>query len=140
MAKNNGASRRSKDYEIGKGRPPVNTRWRPGQSGNPRGRPRGSKNLINFLAEALNEKIQIQERGKLRPITAREAIIKRIVNEALKGNLKAANLLLGYEPKIAENAKDQVTYEAERRFERLTPEERTAQAQAVYLRIVKGVG
>ena len=77
MAKNNGASRRSKDYEIGKGRPPVNTRWRPGQSGNPRGRPRGSKNLINFLAEALNEKIQIQERGKLRPITAREAIIKK---------------------------------------------------------------
>jgi hypothetical protein len=76
------------DYKVGKGRPPRSTRWTSGQSGNPRGRPRGSKNLVTILADALNEKLEIQERGKTRPVTAREAIVRRIVHEALKGNLK----------------------------------------------------
>jgi hypothetical protein len=122
-------------YEVGKGRPPLATRWKRGQSGNPRGRPRGTKNLVTFLADALNEKLEIQERGKTRPITAREAIIKRIVHEALKGNLKAANLLLGYEPQISQHTQAI----PERLPDTASPQERTARAAEVYFKLVRGV-
>jgi Family of unknown function (DUF5681) len=94
----------SGDYKIGRGRPPQSTRWKPGQSGNPRGRPMGAKNLLTIIDEALNQKFEIQEKGKPRIITAREAIVRRVVNEALKGNIKATAFVLAKEPEIAQNA------------------------------------
>ena len=100
----NRSKRPSRSYKIGKGRPPLATRWKKGHSGNPRGRPRGSKNLVTFLAEALNEKLQVQEKGKARSMTAREVIVKKIVHAAMMGDLKAANFLLSYEPEISANA------------------------------------
>jgi Family of unknown function (DUF5681) len=41
------------DYKVGKGRPPLSTRWKPGQSGNPKGRPKGAKNMMTCFREAL---------------------------------------------------------------------------------------
>ena len=58
----------------GWGRPPKLTRWKPGQSGNPKGRPRPKKNQSTFLQETLERKLQIEERGEVRTITALEAI------------------------------------------------------------------
>ena len=55
-------------YEVGYGKPPRHTRFIKGQSGNPRGRPTGAKNLKTLLSEALNETVivTIEERdGKL---------------------------------------------------------------------------
>ena len=46
---------RERDYEVGYGKPPRHTRFTKGQSGNPRGRPPGAKNLKTLLSEALNE-------------------------------------------------------------------------------------
>lgn len=92
---------RSRDYEVGKGRPPLSTRWKPGQSGNPKGRPKGSKNLATIFNDALKQTLQIQENGKTRKITAREGIVRRLVNEALKGNIKATAFVLAKEPEIA---------------------------------------
>jgi Family of unknown function (DUF5681) len=80
-------------------------RWKPGQSGNPKGRPRGAKNLATIFNDALNQKLKIQEKGKIRRITAREAIVRRVVNEAMRGNLKATALILAKEPEIARIAK-----------------------------------
>jgi Family of unknown function (DUF5681) len=54
--------RQAGSYKVGKGRPPSATRWKPGQSGNPKGRPRDSKNLEALLTEALSEKVPVQER------------------------------------------------------------------------------
>ena len=47
------------DYEIGYGRPPKSTRFKPGQSGNPKGRKKGSKNTYSILRDILNQKVTV---------------------------------------------------------------------------------
>jgi len=59
-------SRGPHNYVVGKGRPPLLTRWKPGQSGNPEGRPKGAKNMMTYFHEALSRKIDIKEGGKIR--------------------------------------------------------------------------
>lgn len=89
------------NYEIGKGKPPKSTQWKRGQSGNPKGRPKGTKNLLTIFHEALEQKLQIEEKGRTRTITAREGIVRRVVNQALKGDIKAMAFVLAKEPEIA---------------------------------------
>jgi hypothetical protein len=47
--------RSTKDYEVGYGRPPIHTRFKPGQSGNPAGRPKGAQNFATEIAAELKE-------------------------------------------------------------------------------------
>jgi hypothetical protein len=82
------------DYEVGYRRPPLHSRFRKGQSGNPRGRPPGSKNLSTLLNEALNEPVVITENGGRKKISKLEASLKQLVNEAAKGNWRALKLLV----------------------------------------------
>jgi hypothetical protein len=82
------------DYKVGYGKPPHHTRFKRGQSGNPRGRPPGAKNLSTLLTEALNEPVVIAENGGRRKISKREAIIKQLVNQSAKGDWRAVKLLL----------------------------------------------
>jgi hypothetical protein len=72
-------SEKKRDYEIGRGKPPVHTRFKKGQSGNPRG-PR-PKNLPALLIEALNEKVTVTIDGERREITKREAVATQLVNK-----------------------------------------------------------
>jgi Family of unknown function (DUF5681) len=51
------------DYDVGYRKPPRHTRFAKGQSGNPRGRPPGAKNLKTLLSEALNETVIVSENG-----------------------------------------------------------------------------
>src|SRR5690349_20202446 len=69
------------DYEVGYGKPPHHTRFKTGQSGNPRGRPSGAKNLSTLLNEALNELIVVTENGGRKRISKRQASFKQLVNE-----------------------------------------------------------
>ena len=82
------------DYEVGYGKPPHHSRFQKGQSGNPRGRCSGSKNLLSVLSEALNELVVVAENGGRRKISKRQAIIKQLVNQSAKGDWRAAKLLL----------------------------------------------
>ena len=82
------------DERVGYRRPPVWTRFRPGQSGNPRGRPRGARNLGTIVAVALSERVAINENGRRRRITKLEAAVKQLVNRAASGEARAAQLLL----------------------------------------------
>ena len=81
-------------YEVGYGKPPRHTCFKKGQSGNPRGRPRGSKNLRTLLNEALNELVVVTEEGGRRKITKREAIITQLVNRSASADLRALKILL----------------------------------------------
>ncbi len=81
-------------YEIGYGKPPFHTRFQRGRSGNPRGRPRGEKNLPTLLNEALNEPVLVTENGGRKRISKRQAAFKQLVNEAAKGNWRALKLLV----------------------------------------------
>src|SRR5215471_10450644 len=81
------------NYEVGYGKPPHHTRFKKGQSGNPRGRPCGSKNLKTLLSEALNEHVIITENGRRRKITKREAIVREVVNCSATPDLRAVKIV-----------------------------------------------
>lgn len=92
----------SKDnYPVGYGKPPKNTQFKPGKSGNPKGRPKGIQNLSTDLEQELGEKILVTEAGKSQPVTKQRAMIKSLFAKALKGDVRASsvliNLILGLE-------------------------------------------
>jgi len=82
------------DYEVGYGTPPRHTRFKKGQSGNPRGRAPGAKNLKTLLSDALNELVLVTENGGHRKITKREAIVTQLVNRSATADLRAIKILL----------------------------------------------
>jgi hypothetical protein len=80
----------SKDtYEIGYRRPPKGGQFKKGQSGNPSGRPKGSKNFMTLLDQELDQKITVNENGRKKEISRMQAVVKRMVAESLQGNLRA---------------------------------------------------
>lgn len=84
------------DYEIGFAKPPKHTRFKLGQSGNPRGRPKKNKDLNRLIQVELDATISVQEAGREKRITKREAIIKQLINRAIKGDPKATQFVLGH--------------------------------------------
>lgn len=79
---------------VGYGRPPREHRFKPGQSGNPKGRPKGRKSENQMLEELMSRLVTIREGGRLRKISLREVIYHGIAEEAVKKkNLKAAAFL-----------------------------------------------
>ena len=72
-------SEKKGDYEVGYGKPPRDACFKKGQSGNPKGRPPGSKNLATLLSDALNNPVMVTENGRRRKITKREAVIAQLV-------------------------------------------------------------
>ena len=85
-------SRKNADKPIGYGRPPDRTKFQPGKSGNPSGRPKQSKPDIDirylFLDELLRE-IPLLVEGKQTKMPAIQIIARRLVNDAMKGSVKA---------------------------------------------------
>ncbi len=81
------------DDRVGYGRPPRHTRFKPGQSGNPRGRPRRGRSFKTLLEQALEKPLEISSRNGKARVSAREALAMRIVNEAVKGNVRHIQLL-----------------------------------------------
>jgi hypothetical protein len=100
------------DYEVGYGKPPQNTRFKKGQSGNPRGRAPGAKDLKTLLIDTLNEPVVVTENGGRRTISKRQAIVKQLVNQSAKGDWRAVKLLVdmlhetegGGEPEAGESS------------------------------------
>jgi hypothetical protein len=82
-----------RDYEVGYGKPPPHTRFKKGQSGNPRGRPAGAKNLKTLLTDALNEPVVVTENGGHRKITKRQAIVTQLVNRSATADWRAIKIL-----------------------------------------------
>jgi len=85
------------DESVGYKNPPSNSRFKKGVSGNPRGRPKGSKNLAMLMKRALREKVAVQENGKRKLITKSEAIVKQFVNKAASGDLRALTQLAKFQ-------------------------------------------
>lgn len=75
-------------------KPPQPTRFRKGVSGNPDGRPKGSRNVAAVFAKTLREKVVINEHGQRITISKLEAAIKQFVNKAASGDLRALQMLV----------------------------------------------
>jgi hypothetical protein len=84
------ASDNAAHVPVGYGQPPLASRFKPGISGNTRGRPKGSKNLKTLIREAMTASISIQEGEKTRRVTKLEGVVLRQLQSALKGSDRAA--------------------------------------------------
>ena len=78
-----------RSYKIGYGKPPEHTRFKPGQSGNPKGRKPGSRNVMTLLEQTLFDTVKVRENGKVRRVPAIQACLLNLRNQAIKGDPKA---------------------------------------------------
>lgn len=81
---------------VGYKRPPKHTQFKPGQSGNPRGRRKSVRNFKTDLLDELREQIPIRENGRERKISKQRAFIKALVAAAIKGDMRATNALVSF--------------------------------------------
>lgn len=83
------------DYEVGYKRPPPRSRFRKGRSGNPKGRPKATKNLKTDLMEELGERINLREGPTRKRVSKQRAMVKSLTAKAIKGDTRAASAVLG---------------------------------------------
>jgi hypothetical protein len=81
------------DKKSGYGTPPQHSRFKKGQSGNPKGRPKGSLNFITRVQKALREKVVVTENGTKKTITKLEATAKQFANRLAAGDMNALKTL-----------------------------------------------
>jgi hypothetical protein len=80
-------------YKVGHRRPPLHFRFKPGQSGNPSGRVKGSKNLKTLFHQILNEEISLREGGEVKKMTKAEAMMRGLIINALKGDSRSMSTM-----------------------------------------------
>jgi hypothetical protein len=124
----------SDDYQVGYGKPPDQTRFKKGESGNPKGRPKGAKNLKTDLMEEMNEKVVIREGERSRKIPKQRAVVKTLVARTLKGDTRAANTLMNVIFRVVDPA-----YEATPAGPSLNAEER-AVLETLKARLLEDAG
>ena len=79
----------TRPYAVGYKNPPTATRFQPGRSGNPQGRPPGVLTLAGALQAALAERVTVKEHGRSRTLSKLDVMVKQIVNKAAGGDLIA---------------------------------------------------
>jgi hypothetical protein len=85
----------TRKYEVGYGKPPRRSRFKPGISGNPKGRPkRRPSALAKVIRNVLSAPIEYREKGRLKSVTSLELSLKMLIERAIKGDLTAAELVL----------------------------------------------
>ena len=82
------------DYVVGFRRPPQATQFKKGESGNPKGRPKGSRSIGAVLQEILQQKIAVTESGRTRRLPALEVMLRRLRNDAMRSEPAALKLIL----------------------------------------------
>lgn len=82
------------DKKVGYGRPPKHSQFQPGETGNPKGRPKGSRNLRTDVKRALKKPVSFIENGKRKTTSTQEAAILKLRETALNGNPRALDKLV----------------------------------------------
>jgi hypothetical protein len=92
------------DYEVGYGKPPKNTRFQKGRSGNPKGRPKKSLDFDHELIRASNSFMTITENGRRKRVSKHNVTIMQLLKQAMTGNIQAARIYLERREKALERA------------------------------------
>ena len=79
-------------YEVGFGKPPKRSQFRKGRSGNPKGRPRKKPDLYSELTKVLRENVTITVDGQQEKVTVQQALLRRLRDQALRGEFWAQKL------------------------------------------------
>jgi hypothetical protein len=79
----------AKDYDVGYGRPPKDSRFKKGQSGNPGGRPTGSPNLQTEMKCLLAAKTNIKVKGVVQAVPTSKALCLALLQKAMSGDVRA---------------------------------------------------
>lgn len=98
----------SKDYEVGYGRPPKAHQFRPGQSGNRRGRPTGSRPVGAILKDIMYEKVTVVEGGHRRRIPRLVVMLRQLTADAARGDARAIKLTLELHDRYRDPAESSV--------------------------------
>jgi hypothetical protein len=105
--KGQAAQKSSTGYAVGYRRPPTWTQFQPGQSGNPKGRPKGARNTASLAHNALERTIDVKGTPTTRKMTVRELAYRRLAEKAVRGDIKALNFLLALENDEHRSGSDQ---------------------------------
>ena len=84
----------SKDYEVGYAKPPKHTQFPKGQSGNPKGKPKGSKNFKTDVKDTLKEPVRLNSGGKRKNVSTQQATLLRLREKALSGDARALDKMI----------------------------------------------
>ena len=94
------AKKPSKREIVGYGKPPRATQFKKGQSGNPEGKRRGSKNLMTHLSDTLAEKVSVREGDQVRDLPKGKVVVVKLVNSAMNGEFPAMRKVMEMGPEI----------------------------------------
>ena len=97
----------SASYAVGYARPPTSSQYQPGQSGNPKGRPKGTRNVSSMARDALERTVNVKVKRTWRKMTVRKAGYLRLAERAVAGDAKALDYLLSLESEERAPGSDQ---------------------------------
>lgn len=86
----------SDDEKVGYKRPPRATQFKPGRSGNPSGKNKGSRNIATELSDILSEQVTFTEGGAIKTMTKQRALASALVSAAIGGDLRATAIVLSH--------------------------------------------
>ena len=110
----------SASYEVGYGKPPRETRFRPGRSGNPRGRPKKPKSIQERFERELARKVPVRDDDRVRKIPKIDLWVRRVIADAIQGSHQASRILIEMRAASDEEIAKGV---AEKNIEELTAED-----------------
>lgn len=99
-----------REFDVGYGKPPRHARFKPGQSGNPKGRPKGAKGMKTLVRQLLTEKLTVKTAAGPKRMSRMEAALHKLAERAFAGELRALHWLVQlYQAAVPdEPARDQV--------------------------------
>jgi hypothetical protein len=84
------------DEKVGYRRPPRGTKWKKGQSGNPRKKPRPDENVVDLIDRLLLQEVRLTLNGEMKTVPALEAIVSQLQLKEMAGSARASKILLKY--------------------------------------------